>query len=164
MLTCGRTEFRDSSPPGATKTGTGPTVAKKSENIFLPDIVFCAPAILHWRWPTVPRHVCNRVTGTRSRIPSLFARQCRRSSRTFDQRFASGCKHSTLSAAFVFGGAAILWMPRAGAESIRDGSKMGTAAPGFVKPQRKLIVGSGLTEARFWPSRPIWAVANAVTE
>ncbi len=27
-------------PPGATKTGTGPPVAKKSENIFLPDIVF----------------------------------------------------------------------------------------------------------------------------
>jgi hypothetical protein len=85
----------------------GPDSSEKIREHFPPRYRFCAPAILHWRRPTVPRLACNRVTGTRSRIPSLFARQCRRPSRTFDQRFASGRKQSTLSAAFVFGSAAI---------------------------------------------------------
>lgn len=124
-IVCGRTEFRDSSPAWRYQDWHGPASSEKIREHFPPRYRFCAPAILHWRRPTVPRLACNRATGTRSRIPSLFAQQCRRPSRTFDHRFASGRKQSTLRAAFVFGGAAILWMPRAGAESIRDGSKWG---------------------------------------
>jgi hypothetical protein len=52
-------------PPGAsTKTGTGPPVAKKSENIFLPDIVF-----VHWQSSTGAGRLSpdSRVTGQQGR-------------------------------------------------------------------------------------------------
>jgi hypothetical protein len=151
-------------PPGATKTGTGPPVAKKSENIFLPDIVF-----VHRQSSTGPGRLSpgSRKRGNGDAISNSEFICPAMSSPVANVRSTLRIRtqtESSLSAAFVFGGAAILWMPRSRCRIHSGWFKMGTAAPGFVDFKCKLIVGTRVYRNSVGQHASIWAVANAVAE